>query len=143
MTTDLAKSSANGATDLVSSRAQINQAKQLAAALLPVLVERLGQQTVLLDDPEVTGKAIDRLAKLAGASDDKGTSMKPVIHFTISSSGAQMSVKTKVPDEPEQELVVEETKPVFSSPFAVSSDGDVEDAVILNGASPLMAADDE
>lgn len=133
----------NGTTDLVASRAQINQAKQLAAALLPLLVERLGAQTTALDDPEVTGKAIDRLAKLAGASDDKGTSMKPIIHFTISSSGAQMSVKAKPADEPEQELIIDGGKPVFESPFAIPSaddEADIEDAVIVK--RPLMDTED-
>lgn len=77
-----------------TARQHIATSKELAAALLPVLVERLGVQTMLVDDPEVTGKAIDRLAKLAGATDDKTTNL-PVIHFNISSSGAKVAVKSK------------------------------------------------
>ncbi len=135
-----------GNTDLVTSRASINQAKQLAAALLPLLVERLGEQTMDIDDPEVTGKAIDRLSKLVGASDDKGQSMKPIIHFNISSAGAQVSVNTSHQAPLVHEVIEAEgetKKPVFDSPFvAVPSVPSQEDEDALIG-SPLLDADDE
>lgn len=78
-----------------TARENIRVSKELAAAMLPVLVERLNVQVMHLNDPEVTGKAIDRMAKLAGAMDDKTTTNLPVIHFNITSAGANVSVKSK------------------------------------------------
>lgn len=81
----------------VTSRQHIQLAKELAAAMLPMMVQRLGVQTMALDDPEVTGKAMDRLSKLAGATEDRAASSKPIIHFNITSSGANVSIKTRTP----------------------------------------------
>jgi hypothetical protein len=95
-------------------RKNIADAKALAAAALPLLAERVASQALSLEDPEVAGKALDRLAKLAGAMDDKGSSAKPIIHFAISASGANVRVETRTgaaqpDDEPDTVVEIEAT----------------------------------
>lgn len=88
----------------INVRAEVLKAKQLAAAALPLLVERVAAEAVGSDDVEVLGKAMERLAKLAGAMDDKGASTKPIIHFTISSAGANVQVTGRTAPTPAQEV---------------------------------------
>lgn len=88
----------------INVRAEVLKAKQLAAAALPLLVERVAAEAVGSDDVEVLGKAMERLAKLAGAMDDKGASTKPIIHFTISSAGANVQVTGRAAPTPAQEV---------------------------------------